>query len=119
MRAAADEHPDHRPGASDNASGVAVALDAARLLKNCLPQGIGLSIALLDGQEIGTLGSAHHATRLAAKGRSPLIINVDRAGELNGSVAVAAGGTAMPILTAMARPDHRHSHRIRTSQRAR
>ncbi|NUP47091.1 MAG: M28 family peptidase [Catenulispora sp.] len=91
----------HRPGASDNASGVAVVLEAARLLKHRLPGDVGLSVALLDAEEIGALGSAHHAARLAAEGRTPLIINVDGAGELNEAVSVEAGGDAMPILAAL------------------
>lgn len=91
----------HRPGASDNASGVAVALEAARLLKGRLPEGVGLSVALLDGEEIGAVGSAHHATRLTAEGRTPLVLNIDGAGELNEAVWVEADGDAMPILTAL------------------
>lgn len=91
----------HRPGASDNAAGVAVVLEAARLLKHRLPPGIGLSVALLDGQEIGAVGSAHHAARLKAEARSPLIINIDGAGALNEAVSVEAGGDAMPILNAL------------------
>jgi acetylornithine deacetylase/succinyl-diaminopimelate desuccinylase-like protein len=91
----------HRPGASDNASGVAVVLEAARLLKHSMPTWVGLSVALLDGEEIGAVGSARHAAGLAAEGRAPLIINVDGAGELNEAVAVEAGGPAMPILTAL------------------
>ena len=91
----------HRPGASDNAAGVAVVLETARLLIDRLPQGIGLSVALLDGEEIGAVGSAHHAARLKAEARTPLIINIDGAGELNEAVSVEAGGKAMPILTAL------------------
>nr|WP_223297243.1 M28 family peptidase [Catenulispora acidiphila] len=91
----------HRPGASDNASGVAVVLEAARLLKERLPNGVGLRVALLDAEEIGTVGSAHHAARLVASGRSPYVLNVDGAGELNEAVAVEAGGPAMPILAAL------------------
>lgn len=43
----------HRPGAADNASGVAVVLEAARLLKDQMPEGVGLTVALLDGEEVG------------------------------------------------------------------
>ena len=52
------------PAAADNASGVAVVLEAARLLAARLPDGVGLSVALLDGEEVGALGSAHHAAQL-------------------------------------------------------
>lgn len=91
----------HRPGASDNASGVAVVLEVARALKDLLPEGVGLSLALLDGEEIGAVGSARHAARLAAAGRTPWVINVDGAGEIDGAVSAEAGGPAMPILAAL------------------
>jgi len=51
------------PGAADNASGVAVILEAARLLEPVLPAGPGLSVAVLDAEEVGALGSAHHAAQ--------------------------------------------------------
>jgi Zn-dependent M28 family amino/carboxypeptidase len=91
----------HRPGAADNAAGVAVVLEAARHLKDSLPAGLGLTVALLDGEEIGAVGSARHAARLIAEGRSPLVVNVDGAGELYEAVAVEAGGPAHPILAAL------------------
>ena len=50
--------------AADNGSGVAVVLEAARVLAADLPAGVGLSVALLDGEEVGALGSAHHAAQL-------------------------------------------------------
>lgn len=63
------DHPGLRqPGASDNASGVGVVLEVARILSAGLPEGIGLSVALLDGEEVGALGSAHHAAQLRAAG---------------------------------------------------
>lgn len=91
----------HRPGASDNAAGVAVVLEAARLLAAILPDGTGLAVALLDGEEIGAVGSARHAAQLVAAGRNPLIINIDGAGQLVEAAAVEAGGPAHPILTAL------------------
>src|SRR3954452_3203650 len=69
-----------QPGASDNASGVAVVLEAARLLAPHLPD--GLAVALLDAEEIGALGSAHHAARLRSAGASPSVLNVDGAARL-------------------------------------
>jgi acetylornithine deacetylase/succinyl-diaminopimelate desuccinylase-like protein len=91
----------HRPGAADNAAGVAVVLEAAKLLIGDLPVHIGLSVALLDGEEVGAVGSARHAARLVAEGRNPLVVNVDGAGELHEAVAVEAGGPAHPILAAL------------------
>ncbi|MGW9193571.1 M28 family metallopeptidase [Micromonospora chersina] len=93
------DHPGLRlPGASDNATGVAVVLEAARLLATALPAGAGLSVALLDGEEVGALGSAHHASHLRAAGAAPLVINVDGAGRLEGAAVVEAGGPAHRLL---------------------
>ncbi|WP_433288832.1 M28 family metallopeptidase [Micromonospora sp. CA-244673] len=93
------DHPGLRlPAASDNATGVAVVLEAARILAAGLPAGVGLSVALLDGEEVGALGSAHHATQLRAEGAAPLVINVDGAGRLDGAAAVEAGGPAHRLL---------------------
>lgn len=93
------DHPGLRlPGASDNATGVAVVLEAARVLTTALPVGAGLSVALLDGEEVGALGSAHHAGQLRAAGAAPTVINVDGAGRLDGAAAVEAGGPAHRLL---------------------
>ncbi|MFU8875440.1 M28 family metallopeptidase [Micromonospora sp. SL4-19] len=93
------DHPGLRlPGASDNATGVAVVLEAARILARGLPDGIGLCVALLDAEEVGALGSAHHATQLRTQGPAPLVVNVDGAGRLDGAAAVEAGGPAHRLL---------------------
>ncbi|MFI7284339.1 M28 family metallopeptidase [Micromonospora chersina] len=93
------DHPGLRlPAASDNATGVAVVLEAARILAAGLPAGVGLSVALLDGEEVGALGSAHHTTQLRAEGAAPLVINVDGAGRLDTAAAVEAGGPAHRLL---------------------
>ena len=84
-----------QPGAADNGSGVAVVLEAARLLAAHLPDGVGLSVALLDAEEVGALGSAHHAATLDTR---PLVVNVDGAGRLEEAVAVEAGGPAHGLL---------------------
>ncbi|MEV4545471.1 M28 family metallopeptidase [Micromonospora echinaurantiaca] len=93
------DHPGLRqPGASDNASGVAVVLEAARILAAEAGDGVGLSVALLDAEEIGALGSARHARRLRAAGADPLVVNVDGAGRLDRAAAVEAGGPAHRLL---------------------
>lgn len=93
------DHPGLRqPAAADNASGVAVVLEAARVLVGVLPEGVGLSVALLDGEEVGALGSAHHAAKLKATGARPLVINVDGAGHLHQAAGVEAGGPAHGLL---------------------
>ncbi|WP_426513054.1 M28 family peptidase [Dactylosporangium sp. McL0621] len=96
------DHPGLRqPAAADNGSGVAVILEAFRILADVLPDAIGLSVALLDGEEAGALGSAHHAAQLRAAGAAPLVINVDGAGHLNEAAAVEAGGPAHALLAAL------------------
>jgi aminopeptidase YwaD len=86
------------PAAADNASGVAVALEASRLLSARLPVGVGLAVALLDGEEVGARGSAHHAPQLAA---GTFVINVDGAAQLGTAAAIEAGGPAEPLLAAV------------------
>jgi L-amino acid N-acyltransferase YncA len=96
------DHPGLRqPAASDNASGVAVVLEAARILTPALPAGAGLSVAVLDGEETGALGSAHHAQRLRDDGATPQVINVDGAGHLQQAAAIEAGGPAHGLLAAL------------------
>jgi hypothetical protein len=93
------DHPGLRqPAAADNASGVAVVLEAARILAPVMPVGVGLSVALLDAEELGVHGSAHHAGRLRNAGANPLVINVDGAGRLEDAAAVEAGGPAHRLL---------------------
>ena len=100
------DHPGLRqPAAADNASGVAVVLEAARVLAAAPPPALGLSVALLDAEEVGALGSAQHAAQLTARltgaGEPPLVINVDGAGHLNQAAAVEAGGPAHRLLAAL------------------
>jgi aminopeptidase YwaD len=96
------DHPGLRqPAAADNGSGVAVICEASRLLAPVLPDGAGLSVALLDAEETGALGSAHHARRLADTGEGPLVINVDGAGHLGTAAAVEAGGPAHGLLAVL------------------
>jgi peptidase M28-like protein len=93
------DHPGLRqPGASDNASGVAVVLESARVLASIRSGDASLAVTLLDAEELGALGSAHHAGRLRAAGAAPLVINVDGAGRLEGAAAVEAGGPAHALL---------------------
>jgi Zn-dependent M28 family amino/carboxypeptidase len=58
-------------------------------------------VALLDAEESGALGSAHHAAQLHHNRAAPLVINVDGAGHLNQAAAVEAGGPAHRLLAAL------------------
>jgi len=86
------------PAAADNASGVAVVLEAARLLGPLLPEGVGLQVALLDGEEVGARGSAHHAPAVRP---GTFVINVDGAAARGDAAAVEAAGPAEPLLAAL------------------
>jgi aminopeptidase YwaD len=91
--------PDQRlPAAADNASGVAVVLEAARLLMASRPAGLGLAVALLDAEEAGAHGSAHHAPHVPA---GTHVINIDGAAELTEAAAIEAGGPATALLAAL------------------
>lgn len=93
------DDPDQRlPAAADNASGVAVVLEAARLLVASLPPGVGVAVALLDAEEVGAQGSAHHAPQVPT---GTYVINVDGAAALDGPASVEAGGPAHPLLAAL------------------
>ena len=93
------DDPEQRlPAAGDNASGVAVVLEAARLLRGTLPTGTGLAVALLDAEEAGAHGSAHHAPQLPA---NTYVINIDGAAALTEAASVEAGGPAQTLLAAL------------------
>ncbi|MET8144327.1 M28 family metallopeptidase [Sphaerisporangium sp. NPDC005288] len=82
----------HFPCAGDNASGTAVLLGVAHAL---LAEGFRgarpVLFAALDAEEVGALGSQHHARRLAATGTHPDVLNLDMAAKFNGAVAVELG----------------------------
>jgi len=100
------DHPGLRqPAAADNASGVAVVVEAARVLAGHLPAGVGLSVALLDGEEVGAVGSAHHAKAMARQA-GVVVVNVDGAGCLHEAAAVEAGGPAHGLLAALDQAAH-------------
>ncbi|MYT99571.1 M28 family peptidase [Streptomyces sp. SID8350] len=81
----------HFPCAGDNASGTAVLCEAARVLGRAEPLDRPVTFALLDGEEMGTLGSAHHARQLRERKLRPDVLNIDMAGKFNGKVAVELG----------------------------
>lgn len=97
-----DDPQQRFPAAADNASGVAVVLEAARRLAGTLPAGTGLAVALLDAEEAGALGSAHHVAHLAGEfAVGTTVLNVDGAAHLDGAAAIEAGGPADELLDAL------------------
>ncbi len=93
------DDPDERfPAACDNGSGVAAIIEAARVLHEVLAQGVGLSVALLDAEEVGARGSAHHAPTVPA---GTFVINLDGAAQLTDAAHVEAGGPAHALVAAL------------------
>ena len=90
-----------QPAAADNGSGVAVVLEAARVLAAHLPDGVGLSVALLDARGGGRARLRPPRRAAARDGATPLVINVDGAGNLHQAAAVEAGGPAHALLAAL------------------
>ncbi len=93
-----DDPQQRLPAAADNASGVAVVLEATRVLVPLLPDHIGLAVSLLDGEEAGARGAAHHAPGVRP---GTYVINVDGAAQLGDGAAVEAGGPAHDLLAAL------------------
>lgn len=93
-----DDPHQRLPAAADNASGLAVILEAARLLKPDPPHGLNVSIAFLDAEEAGAHGSAHHAPQMPP---GTMVINMDGAAEMLRPASVEAGGPAHAVLAAL------------------
>lgn len=83
-RHVAEEDPDPKrrplpiPGANDGSSGVAVLLDLASRFGDIVPAGVGVDVALFDGEEMGypdaggyCAGSTHYAARAASLKTKP------------------------------------------------
>jgi hypothetical protein len=88
------------PGASDNALGVALAIETARLVARSQPDR-PFVLALVDGEEVGARGSATHARGLAASGVVASVITVDMAGFERTSIGVEPGPRSGPLLAAL------------------
>ena len=93
-------HYDHlgpgRPGADDNASGVAALLELVRAFASGPPPGRSILFAAFDGEEAGRLGSRRLAAALARDGLEVhSMINLDSVGRLGeGKILVLGTGTA-------------------------
>lgn len=93
-RAVADNDPDPAkralpiPGANDGASGVAVLLEMARMMKRN-PPGVGVDIVFFDGEDLGTeadpngwfRGSTRYVEQIADKKPPLFVIVVDMVGK--------------------------------------
>ncbi|HEY6099812.1 MAG TPA: M20/M25/M40 family metallo-hydrolase [Anaeromyxobacter sp.] len=82
------------PGAVDDASGVALLMEVARVLAKERPA-ISLYLVAVAGEEQGLVGSAHLARRLRAEGVDVVaMISVDIAGNIEGQDGVRDDTTA-------------------------
>lgn len=82
------------PGAVDDASGVAIVLELARLLARERPA-VSVHLVAVAGEEQGLFGSAHLARRLRAEGVEVLAMtSIDVAGNVEGQDGVRDDTTA-------------------------
>jgi Zn-dependent M28 family amino/carboxypeptidase len=90
------------PGAADNAAGVAVILELARVLMHVhAPPRRPIILAAFDGEEVNALGSQAYAHVLKRQGLAPLVINLDGAARFNEAVWVEPGGPADALVDAL------------------
>lgn len=68
------------PGADDNASGIAVVLETARILSKC-PPGLSVKFIFFSNEEQGLIGSKHYASFASEQQETILgVLNVDVVG---------------------------------------
>jgi hypothetical protein len=91
----------HLPAAGDNATGVAVICEAARILAGQPPGPRPLLFAAVDAEELGAQGSRAHARALAAAGTPAVTLNLDMAGKWHGTVAVELGDGSDELYAAL------------------
>jgi aminopeptidase YwaD len=84
------------PGANDNASGVAVVLEIARLHRR-----EGLCVIAFGAEEVGLFGSRDYVAQHLA-GSAAFMLNVDMAGRDDGAVVVGNNDLTEAILNAIA-----------------
>jgi hypothetical protein len=90
------------PGAADNAAGVAVVLELARVVQqSSIRPRRPIIFAAFDGEEVQAQGSLAYAQQLRAQERQPLIINLDGAARFNEAVWVEAGSGADELISAL------------------
>ncbi len=86
---------DRLPCATDNAAGVAVILEVARLLAALATRGERpqrpIVFAALDAEEVNAVGSRTYASALQARGMTPLVVNLDGAARLHDAFQVEPG----------------------------
>jgi aminopeptidase YwaD len=97
-----DDPHQRLPGAGDNASGVAVILEAARVVCSSRRRPRRpVMFAAVDAEELGAVGSLSHAQELAAAGIRPIVLNLDMAGHFSDAVAAELGAGSEELMRAL------------------
>lgn len=90
------------PCATDNAAGVAVILEIARLLESReIPLRRPVRFVAFDAEEINAQGSRAYAQHLREQGESPLVLNLDGAAQWHDHLTVEAGVGAEMLIPAL------------------
>jgi Zn-dependent M28 family amino/carboxypeptidase len=89
-------------GAGDNAAGVAVILEVARVITQ-LPERPRRPVlfAAFDAEEVGAVGSRNLANSFQKEGQAPFVINLDGAARFHEAVWVEASPGSEPLLQAL------------------
>jgi hypothetical protein len=90
------------PGALDDGLGVAVCLEAARVLASQQGRTHSLMVILTDGEELNLMGAAAVVTDADVTGRLRAYVNVEAVGADGQSVLFEAGPRGKPLLEAWA-----------------
>lgn len=109
-----DTHP-LSPGATDDAAGVAILLEIARILAQRKPN-LSYQFVSFGGEELGLRGSWAYASRVKLD-EIKLCINLDSIGELPGMLLASSAGNKEMIdwISSLAMKNHYPARCIRTS----
>ena len=115
---ATDEGPAIHPGADDNASGVAVLLELARLLSRDTLTGNNYLFIAFSGEEIGLLGSNYFVKQpLLSLDKVNYMINMDMVGRLDSAGRIIMNGIgSSPVFKPVADSIHIDNINLRTSE---
>jgi aminopeptidase YwaD len=90
------------PGAADNAAGVAVILELARVVqRSAMRPRRSIWFVAFDGEEVQAQGSLAYAQHLRTQDISPLVINMDGAARFNEAVWVEASTRTEQLIAAL------------------
>lgn len=103
-----DDPVGHRiQGAGDNAAGIAVVMEIARVIANFYERPRRpILIAAFDAEEVGAVGSRSFANSLSEQGQMPLVINLDGAALFHEAVWVEPSPGSESLLQALDQAGH-------------